>query len=181
MYCLKCGKEIPQQSVFCMFCGADQRTSQTNSFNQNPPLYIDEVRFWLTGPREVRERGFFKTDLVGRRIGFSFCLKDNENNYTTSNGLVYIAVADGAKPEPKGYVENLKHNSHFFGAYDITLNDFKWNGYQLKISIIDSEMIFCPQTAYPCNYGFYCAFQPVKGNLIIWNPAWQNREQINWE
>jgi len=181
MYCLKCGKEIPQQSVFCMFCGTDQRAPQIKTFNQNPPLYIDNVDFWLTGPREVRERGFFKVDLIGRRIGFSFCLKDNENNYTTSNGQVYIAVADGAKPDPKGYVDNLKNNSHFFGAYDITLDHFQWNGYQLKVSINDLEMYFCPEIHYPSYYSVFCAFQPDEGNLIIWNPAWQNRKQIRWE
>ncbi len=48
MYCFKCGKQIPDESVFCSFCGTRVDGSETSSNG----AAIEEVKYALTIDRK---------------------------------------------------------------------------------------------------------------------------------
>ena len=41
MYCKKCGKEIPDDSVFCLYCGTNLKESITESPKTEEPIKVD--------------------------------------------------------------------------------------------------------------------------------------------
>ena len=41
MYCKKCGKEIPDDSVFCLYCGTNLKESITESPRTEEPIKVD--------------------------------------------------------------------------------------------------------------------------------------------
>ena len=48
MYCFKCGKQIPDESVFCSFCG----TKVSGSVPDEPQASSEDVKFSLTIDRK---------------------------------------------------------------------------------------------------------------------------------
>lgn len=41
MYCKKCGKEIPDDSIFCLYCGASQKRTTTENPKTKEPIKVD--------------------------------------------------------------------------------------------------------------------------------------------
>ena len=46
MYCKKCGKEIPDDSVFCLYCGTNLKESITESPRTEEPIKVDVNANW---------------------------------------------------------------------------------------------------------------------------------------
>ncbi len=77
MFCPSCGKQIPDQGVFCMFCGnrLDAPSTSPQTFNTHPPTNIEKLFFGFKGPvMQTKKGGTFSWDEVSRDgfwIGFS--------------------------------------------------------------------------------------------------------------
>lgn len=98
-FCLNCpsrGKKVPDESVFCLHCGArlsNAVLSQMVTARDTPPIAIENLFLELCGPTDVKKKGtiFTKTDL-GRGFKFGFSLTDSNNRPTVSDGQLFAAL-----------------------------------------------------------------------------------------
>ena len=106
MYCPSCGKKVPDESVFCLHCGArlsNAVLSQMVTARDTPPIAIKNLFVELYGPTVVREMGIiFKSMEVGRGLKFGFSLADSNNQPTVSDGTLFAALREFwfYKPDP---------------------------------------------------------------------------------
>jgi hypothetical protein len=87
MQCPSCGKPIPEQSAYCLFCGnpIDRPPSAPISFNRQPPVQISAVSLGLYGaikPMPRKEGQFFREGFYLR-----FTLADATGIPTVCDGM----------------------------------------------------------------------------------------------
>jgi len=83
MFCPTCGKSIPEESKFCLHCGAPvlDHTDGPN-LRATPPVALEIQGLWPIGPTEIK-KGFLDTK-VGRGLKWAISLLDSDNQQTTS-------------------------------------------------------------------------------------------------
>lgn len=168
MFCNICGKSIPDESVFCLYCGNKINLERENNKNESisTPEYIGYAFFKVIGPVKERSgKGFLSLGQVGRWINFGINLCDNLGHNTKSNGSVIVAVNPSGKLGPlnsyKGFHE-LATKATFFGEYEVTLDHFK-SGLNY---VINTEFIFFKQLEiYMARIGFR-----LPSGIILENP-----------
>jgi hypothetical protein len=89
MYCLKCGKQIPDESVFCLFCGEKihKEKSINEPLNQQFPVDLSNISISWSGGMEEVGRG-----KIARKLGIFFQLKDENGKETSYGGVVDIKL-----------------------------------------------------------------------------------------
>ena len=60
MYCIKCGKQIPDDSQFCPYCGENQQTEQFREecFNQQPVVEVPRKATFKEGTKALFNKFF---------------------------------------------------------------------------------------------------------------------------
>ena len=87
MFCSSCGKEIPQVSRFCMFCGVNFHEQMV--FTDKQPYFIKHTYLDLIGPIQ---KNTYNEDMYGFKFGFS--LSDNEDKPTRADGKAILKIRD---------------------------------------------------------------------------------------
>jgi hypothetical protein len=93
MFCPACGKEIPENSNYCMFCGSSvsEPAPTEASLNENTPAAIG-LTVHKKGNAQTREDG-----LTGFPLHIQFWLNDEYGDATVSSGEVTIVVLDSGE------------------------------------------------------------------------------------
>lgn len=102
MYCPNCGKQIAEESRFCMWCGKampgtepEPPTPEKKVFNTNPAVQM-KLECWPIGNIEIDQRHH---DLVGRGIRLWVTLLDSSGSQTTSEGVYTFIISNyGSEP-----------------------------------------------------------------------------------
>ena len=89
MFCPSCGKQIPEDSRFCLYCGTSTSSPPrtTVSFSEDPPQYITSVG-WVTDVPTEKKLGKI---LHGFR--YWFVLLDGNNKPTIANGNILVRLS----------------------------------------------------------------------------------------
>jgi hypothetical protein len=140
MYCLSCGKSIPDESNFCLYCGTRIPDSTSRLTTKNTtPIAIDQAFIRVHGPTEVKKGNFLTFTKVGRGFRFGFSLLDATSEPTTSDGELIVAFR---QPEAvSGYLDknrilessvrearSIKNNSYtlWYKKIEVKKDDFHW-------------------------------------------------------
>jgi len=131
MYCSSCGKQIPDESTFCMHCG--KRISKHRRVSENPPIAIEKIYLTKEGPTDVKSKGgFFSNAVIGRGFSVSVSLIDSSNKSTISDGELIIglivALHDlhkqlGANPRA---LQEAKQKALLYKEIIVKKVDFTW-------------------------------------------------------
>lgn len=80
MDCASCGESVPDESQFCLHCGAALAPRKSASYSDNPPKYFRELKWEPYG------------NLNGKYYGFQiwFALKDFLDLPTRADGILTI-------------------------------------------------------------------------------------------
>ena len=136
MFCSSCGKPIPENSAFCLHCGAAISSKEKSRIiPTSPPIGMNDFFIWETGPTDVKES--FLSTKIGRGFEVAFNLVDSANKLTASAGECHIAlisenVWDKASSGPTLFgnkprdIERARRQALFFTKLAISVNDFKW-------------------------------------------------------
>jgi hypothetical protein len=116
MFCSNCGKQIPADSIYCLYCGKllKDTTKAENvvpSLRVTPAISIEDLGFWLQGPVEKKSGSLFSSkNKIGRGFCFAFCLYDANGKETASDGLITVVI--NAQNDTYGSDEyQLKHHA----------------------------------------------------------------------
>lgn len=111
MKCLKCQKEIPENSIYCLFCGNKVATLEEKGSEYFPPVYIDYFSFSTKGP--------IKDEQGKNKYGYETCLvlRDKNGNSTTANGKVLIHAE-----------ETVVFGKKFNASFNFQKEDFQESG-----------------------------------------------------
>lgn len=103
MQCPSCGKNIPEQSAFCLYCGspAGRLPSPPVSFNHQPPVQITSLILGLYGaikPQPRKEGQFIRDGFYLR-----FTLVDAAGNPTVCDGMgvANVRIWQLCSPDPE--------------------------------------------------------------------------------
>ena len=92
MECPFCEKTIPEESIFCMYCGECIDDSEYEEINENPPIALVIERFRPTGPVDIKKGGFWSDDKIGRGVYYIISLRDSENRVTVAEGELVVVM-----------------------------------------------------------------------------------------
>ena len=146
MFCPSCGKSIPDNSIFCMFCGKPVQLSTASPqvvFNMNVPVQIKNVTFNFIGPMEQK---FFalRGTLAGRQFRIGVQMVDSEGQPTAYDGTLRLEgttplVAGGGWNTMGKLAVKLDVKAENFGR---SQNDETWYYYTHPTPVfIDGEYI----------------------------------------
>jgi len=192
VHCKSCNGVIPSASTYCLHCGTIQ-SEEIQSINTNPPVYIDNVSLWPSGPRHVIDGGWTKNTQVGRWLNWSFTLKDKQDHYTACNGDLIIAVLKKNATLPcespvEKILSELEKKSYFVHKYDFEIKNFKIIDNKLTAAFLNtSQIVYCDQARGDSTLFFHFLVKPVDMDWIVWRPSysegWTYRypRSINWD
>lgn len=150
MLCPSCGKSIPVESLFCMFCGKTVTANQSSvPLNTRPPIEITELgaRF-ETGMEEYKKR----EGLIIRKFQIYFKLLDDRGESTAFDGTARVKLdfeqgEDWVLGRYGGY-SSVNHGnaeetitvstSDYFRSSDKKYEGQIWYGHQLSKPLIIS-------------------------------------------
>jgi hypothetical protein len=197
MICIKCQKEIPENSVFCMFCGYKQTEPSQENIPLNPPVYISGVDIRCTGPKkeERGNEGLFGTTYIGRWIEINFNLRDERNDYTASDGTLLLALAKSdnyiGNRNLEKYIEALRKGAFYFLEQQIHADDFKWHGYsnafgkkwkELNVTLLINKFVYAPESYSDITrHHIHCLFKPANNQWLTWNPSEEYGQRLEWK
>lgn len=94
MYCLFCGKAVPDNSAFCMYCGKELTGASSPAVPPStPPTYIRWTAGWPDGPtvnKRPASGGWFKKKHRGFAV--AIILADEAGNQTTADGVFRLEI-----------------------------------------------------------------------------------------
>lgn len=120
MFCPSCGKSIPDESNFCLYCGSatDEAQSKKSAIvpSDEMPVYIKDLSYWENDIRDNKGRFGF---------GVSFMLLDKELRPTRYDGELEIKVEGRSSWRPK-FQRTIQARKEDFRVSRIDPN---WYGY----------------------------------------------------
>jgi len=89
MFCQNCGKQIPDESKFCLFCGKEisKIIKIDEPINSKMPVSVSRLIVWLLNEMEDKGRG-----KVSKKLGLNFQLVDENGDQTSYDGIATIKV-----------------------------------------------------------------------------------------
>jgi hypothetical protein len=115
MYCVKCGKLIPDESKFCLNCGNLITQPSEPDFSDMPPQYLDQVN-WNYDVPTVKNWGD-----VYRGFCSWFMLLDGSRNPTRASGKAKINIG-----ELKVHLgKSDTYTSKYQQTFQVSKNDFR--------------------------------------------------------
>ena len=91
MICQSCGKEIPDESRFCLYCGFRAPTEEPKPVVAPSPLFsLEVVDFKACGPTIV-ESGYLN-ERLRRGFEFTICVRDSSGIPIVSEGELTVAL-----------------------------------------------------------------------------------------
>lgn len=95
MYCSSCGKAIPDDSVFCMYCGKPPAGQPSLAVRPDtPPTYIRSTFGWLDGPTVIKrpDGGGLFSKKEHRGFAIAIILADEAGRQTTADGTFRLKL-----------------------------------------------------------------------------------------
>ena len=95
MYCPACGKAIPDDSVFCMYCGKSLAGQPSLAVRPDaPPTYIRSTFGWLDGPTVIKrpDGGGLFSKKEHRGFAIAIILADEAGRQTTADGTFRLKL-----------------------------------------------------------------------------------------
>jgi len=145
MFCSACGKPIPEESKFCMYCGAPiLGHADGSNLRATPPVALVIQGLWLIGPTEIK-KGFLDTK-VGRGFKWAISLLDSDNQETISDGKLIAVLRCGLGSQSayggkvyKATIQEARRVSTSSDALwhkvlDVNKDDFKFVTYTIRWS-----------------------------------------------
>lgn len=160
MFCNNCGKSIPDESAYCLFCGSKiigGKRKEQIEVNFPPPEYVGSAFIKAIGPvKERAGKGFFSNGQVGRWINFGFTLCDKAGKHTRSNGSAILAINPWGKlgKLTSEKIHALKMEATFFGEFEIFTDDFDLGIMRVDLTYSSDFVYFENNETYLARIGF---------------------------